>query len=133
MSFLDSSMFQNTYEPKSLAEGEYQLRILNLEMKDSQKTGGKFIQATFEIVNEPEAKNVYHVMMLPTANDDEKKKNGRTRAIIAFAAAFGVDVTKEGLKPEAMIGNMGWAILREEDDPEYGTKNSVKKFVIPKA
>jgi len=129
---IDPSMFANTYEPESVPEGEYNLRVTNIEEKDSQKTGGKFLQVTMEILDKPKAKNIYHIMMFPTAQDDEKKKNGRLNAIQKFVTAFGADITA-GVDLKSLIGNSGWAILREENDPEYGTKNSVKKFVLPQA
>jgi hypothetical protein len=125
-------MFENTYEPETVKEGEYNLRITDLEVKASQKTGGNFVQVAMEIVGEPKAKNIYHVMMFPTAQDDEKKKNNRLNAIQKFVTAFGETITA-GFNLKSLIGNTGWAILREEEDAEYGMKNTIKKFVLPKA
>lgn len=130
MSFLNLN-FDDTYEYKSLAEGEYQVRVLNAEIKTSQKTGGDFIQVTLEAVGEPEAKNINHVFMLPTANDDKKKANNRLLAIKNFLTAMGIDPGK-GFDVAELQGCSGWAILVEETDPEYGTQNRVRRFITSK-
>lgn len=130
--FLSPDLFAGTYEPESVAGGEYQLRILNLEInKQKKEPFGQFLQATLDIPSEPKSKNIYHVMMFPTAQDDEKKTNNRKRAIQFFFQAFGIDVSR-GVNLAEAVGNMGWALLEEEDDPEYGTRNRVKKFILPK-
>jgi hypothetical protein len=130
MGFLGQDL-DNVFEPKSMKEGEYQLRVLDAQTKTSQKTGGEYISAKLEIVGEPEAKDINHVMMLPTANDDIKQKNKRLSNIINFFKACGLDPAKVDNVQE-LVGNTCWAILGEEVDPEYGTQNRVRKFIAPK-
>ena len=127
MSFLGQD-FDNIFEPKSMKEGEYQLRVLDAQVKSSSKTGGEYIMAKLEIVGEDEAKNINHVMMLPAASDDVKKKNGRLSAIANFVKACGYDPSSLSNVNELM-GATCWAILTEEADPEYGMQNRVRKFV----
>jgi len=86
MSFLGQD-FDNIFEPKSVKEGEYQLRVLDAQSKTSSKTGGDYISVKLEIVGEPEAKDINHVMMMPTPNDDVKKRNSRLSAIANFLKA----------------------------------------------
>lgn len=127
MSFVQMS-FDDVYEPKSLKEGEYHLRILDAKIKNSAKTGGDYLNVRFEVIDEPEAKDVNHVMMFPTQQDDKKRANNRKAAILSFLKAFGLD-TSGAIDPDAFVGATGWAILTEEADPEYGTQNRVRKFV----
>jgi len=127
MSFLDID-FNDTFEPKAVPPGEYNLRVLRAEIKTSKNTGGDYLNLQMEIVNEPEADNIYHIMMLPTSNDDIKKANKRKLALLAFFKAFGVDATS-GMNVDILEGQTGWAILDIEDDPEFGQRNRVKKFV----
>ena len=127
MSFLGID-FDNVFEPKSMPAGEYQLRVLDALIKQSQKTGGDYLSVKLEILGEPEAKDINHVMMLPAANDDIKKKNGRLAALANFFKACGKDPSNIGNIQE-VIGDTCWAILVEESDPEYGTQNRVRKFV----
>ncbi len=127
MSFLGQD-FENVFEPKSVKEGEYQLRVVDAQTKTSAKTGGEYISAKLEIVGEPEAKDINHVMMLPTANDDIKQKNKRLSAISNFLKACGLDPATTNNVNE-VVGCNCWAILVEEADPEYGMQNRVRKFV----
>ena len=128
MSFLGQD-FDNVFEPKSVKEGEYQLKVLDAQVKTSQKTNGEYISAKLEIVGEPEAKDINHVMMLPTPNDDIKQKNKRLAAIQNFLRSCGFDPSSVSNVNE-LIGATCWAILTEEQDPEYGTQNRVRKFVV---
>ncbi len=128
MSFLGQD-FDNVFEPKSVKEGEYQLRILDAQVKQSQKTGGEYVSAKLEILGEPEAKDINHVMMLPTPNDDLKQKNKRLSAIQNFLKSCGYDPSSVSNVQE-LIGATCWAILVEEADPEYGMQNRVRKFVV---
>lgn len=130
MSFLGQD-FDNIFEPKSVKEGEYQLRVLDAQSKTSSKTGGDYISTKLEIVGEPEAKDINHVMMMPTSNDDVKKRNSRLSAIANFLKACGLDPATTSNVNE-VIGCSCWAILAEEADPEYGMQNRVKRFVVGK-
>lgn len=127
MSFLGQN-FDEVFEPKSVKEGEYQLRVLDAQTKTSTKTGGEYISAKLEIVGEPEAKDINHVMMMPTQNDDLKQRNKRLSAIVNFLKACGLDPASTNNIQE-LIGCTCWAILTEEADPEYGMQNRIRKFV----
>lgn len=130
MSFLDLD-FDSVFEPTSLKEGEYQLRVLEASIKTSQKGKGDYVSARLEVMNEPTAKTINHVMMLPGVNDDIKQKNKRLFAIQTFVKACGFD-PKSNFNVEQLTGSTCWTILVEEADPEYGSQNRVRKFVVPK-
>jgi len=130
MSFLGLD-FDNVFEPKSAKEGEYQVRVLDANIKDSQKTGGQYIALKLEVLGDPEIKDINHVMMIPTAKDDVKQKNKRLSAIQAALKAFGSDPATLGNVQE-LIGATSWAILVEEADPEYGMQNRIRRFVTGK-
>lgn len=128
--FLDLN-FDEVFEPTSKKEGEYQLRVLDCQVKESSKGKGSFLSAKFEIVGEPTAKDISHVMMLPKAEDDVKQRNKRLFAIQSFIKACGMDPAAS-FQPEELAGHTCWAILTEEQDPEYGTQNRVRRFSVPK-
>ena len=123
--------FNDVYEPVSLKEGEYHLRILDAKIKSSQKTGGDYLNVRLEVMDEPHAKDINHVMMFPTSADDVKRANNRKAAILSFLKAFGLS-TAGTIEPDDYIGASGWAILTEEADPEYGMQNRIRKFIQPK-
>jgi hypothetical protein len=130
MSFLGQD-YDQIFEPKSVKADEYQLRVLDAQVKTSAKTGGEYLSAKLEIIGEPEAKDINHVMMLPTSNDDIKQKNKRLFAIQSFVKACGQDPANIS-NVQDLIGSTCWAILVEEADPEYGNQNRVRKFVVGK-
>lgn len=117
-------------EQHAVAAGEYQLILVSCEIKDQkpEKGTGKFIQASFEIADDPDAKIINHVMMLPASSDPERKKNNRLRAIGDFFKTFDIP-SKGAVNLTAFEGNNGWAILSVEDGGEYGEQNRVKRFI----
>jgi hypothetical protein len=123
--------FDNVFEPTSKPAGEYQLRVLDASVKESTKGKGNYISAKLEILNEPTAKDINHVMMIPTANDDMKQANKRLFAIQSFIKACGADPSALQNISE-LTGGTVWAILIEEADPEYGMQNRIRKFVVGK-
>lgn len=133
MGFLGQN-FDNVVEPKSVEPGEYQLRVLAAEIKESEKTGGPFIQLRCEILDSPAGaatKDVTHVMMLPAPADDAKKRNQRLFNVQNFLKAC--DKAPDQVENvEELIGDTFWAILTEEEDKEYGTSNRVRKVIAPK-
>ena len=130
MSILDYNL-DNVQELATVPEGEYQVRGAGAECKTSAKTGGEYLSIRLECSDEPDAKNITLVMMLPTDSDDEKARNGRLRRLKSFYEAFDIDYTK-GVDTDDLVGCSGWAILTEEDDPEYGRQNRVKRFIVGK-
>lgn len=126
MAFLD---FDGVYTPETVIEGEYRLRVLEAEIKTQkpEKGSGTYLQLKLEIPDNSKAKDITHVMMLPTDQDDMKKKNNRLSAIQNFLIACGyenVDNVNE------LVGATPWAILTEEESEGFGKQNRVKKFVI---
>lgn len=113
--------------------GEYQLCLVNAEVKNQkpEKGDGKFIQASLEVVGYPNSKLINHVMMLPSQNDEDRKKNARLRNIGDFYKAFGIPTVGK-VNLASYFGNFGYGILTVEDGNEYGEQNRVKRFVTGK-
>jgi len=128
MSFLGLD-YENTYQPTTKQPGEYKLRILSAELKKSSNTGNDYLALRFEVADDPVAKDIYHVMMLPAPDDTPKKRNSRTMAIKTLCASCGVDPSVV-TDPNELVGLECWAILVEEADPEYGTQNRIRSFAI---
>lgn len=115
-------------EIKTLSEGEYTLRLLNAEVKTSQK-GNAYLNLHFDVPSEPSAQDIYHIMMLPTgAEGDEKNDNRKKVNIKRWKQAF--DIVGEEIDLEAIVGYEGVALLKEEEDEEFGIRNIVKKFMV---
>ena len=127
MSLLDFNL-ENVTELSTVPEGEYAIRVVNCELKTSQKTGGNYLNVRLELADEADSKNITHIIMLPADGDDDKRRNNRLRAVKMFYEAFDVDYTK-GVETEDLVGLTGWAIVVEEESDEYGTQNRVRRFV----
>lgn len=125
-SMLDLS-FDNVVEYEARPEGEYEVRIEDIEQKTGDK--GTYIRATLMIVGDDFAKTISHVMMLPGQADDARKRNNRLLAIQRFYAAFGVDYKNGPVNISDLPGLTAWAILGLESSDQYGDQNRVKRWV----
>ena len=135
MSFLDLNL-NDVPDLKALEDGEYELRLTDVELRTvnnsaSTYNGAQFLLLKFDVPSEPDSKGVTHTLFLPREVDDDKQKNARLRQLKAFCDAFDVDYTK-GIDIDEMkaSGATGWALLKMEEDPEYGEQNRIRRFVV---
>lgn len=117
--------FEDTYEPVAIPEGEYMVRVINAEVKSGQK--GPFLILRLDVPEEPKAKDMTHVLMLPTENDDAKQANRRKLAIKRLLEATGIGLG--GFSPEQLVGSTFYAYLVEEESEEYGTQNRIRRIL----
>ncbi len=119
-------------EMHSVPKGEYQLQLLEAGVQNQkpEKGTGRFIIARFDVATDPSAKTITHVMMLPDGNQKEKTNNLRKLGIKEFYETFNIPLTGE-VDFEDYVGNVGWALLKEEETEEYGMQNRINRF-IPK-
>jgi hypothetical protein len=114
---------------------EYRLKVASAEIKESrgEKTAGqKMLALRFDIVDEPDTSPVFDYMMLKSANEDEERNNQRLRRVKEFIQALGWDPA-QGFNIEELVGEECFAILSEEDDPNYGKQNRIQRFSAPQA
>lgn len=130
--FIDLGDLSDVPEQIAVASGEYQLRGISLELRKQkpEKGTGSFLMALMEIPSEPNSKLISHVMMIPDDSNQERTKNARLRAIRDFRVAFGLGISGP-LNFRDFEGALGWAVLVEEEDPQYGVQNRVRKFTAP--
>jgi hypothetical protein len=114
---------------KAVEPGEYRVRIESVEIKTSQK-GNEYISVRMTLPDEKTADDVYHMLMLPSAEDDEKTSNKRLSRLKKFCEWLDVPL-KGKLNTEDWQGREGWVHLTTEDDPEYGERNRVQKLGRP--
>lgn len=127
MSFLEMAL-NDVPELDAMPEGEYQLRILGAEVKTSQKTGGNYLGIRLEVVDET-AKDINHVIMLPTSNQTEKETIVAKNRLKYFYDAFGIDYSGGSVNLESVVGLTGFALLTVEESDQYGRQNRVKQFI----
>ncbi len=130
-SLIESLDLDNVPDQAPVAPGEYEMKILSCEVKESEnKPGTHNIVAVMQILGHPEALNVFRYLSLPNQADTEEKRVNKRRFIKNFCQCFGVAQSELGT--EACKGKTGWVTLdiREYDGRE---SNDVKKFIIPAA
>lgn len=131
MSFVEQIDFTGVFEPEVVPPGEYQVRVVSLERKVTESSGNAYLNVRLEIPSEPKSKDIYEMLNLPMPKDDLKTANLKKAQLLGFLKAIGYNPA-EPIDPERVRGCMGWAILKEENDNQYGKRNRVKQWVAPK-
>lgn len=130
MSFILDENTENVPELKTLPSGsEVEIRILKVEMKNAKSSGAPMLAIQFDIPEEPTSKDIFHNIMLPQPQDDEKKRVGKLNRLKEFKACFGLSQSGP-LSSDDLEGVRGWAILEEEEGQNGDLQNRVKKFVV---
>lgn len=129
MSIFDVGDLDSAQPIVAAKPGEYQLRIISAEGKDSSK-GKPMISLRLEIItpdtngNAPSVllDDLYHYLSAPDRTADPKTFAKQQQAIKDFCIAFNI-TTKGGLNTDNMLGATGWATLSNE---EYEGRSSAK-------
>lgn len=112
--------------------GEYEMKVLSATHKISSTSGKPMVEVVLGVSEEPNARSVYTYLSLPAEKDDTKAINGKLRRLRSFYDCFAVDYEGGSVELDNLIGETGFCILSEEDDPEYGASNSVRRFLARK-
>lgn len=104
---------------------EAQLRIVSAELKETEKA--RFIQVRLEVMGDPLHKDITHPLFLPKPDMDERRINNTKYAMKLFGEAFDINFSLPQ-NFEDWRGLTAWAILKEEDNDEYGMQNRVRKW-----
>jgi hypothetical protein len=119
-------------DAKVLPKGsEVKVRIIAVRTGVSNKNEARWYQPVFDVPADP---------MVTEFNDfiwdladgrklDEKQRVRNMNRFKNFAASVGLDYSKP-FDWEQLVGMEGWVITGYKDDPEYGPKNTVSKYVI---
>lgn len=127
MGILDQLDLESVPEVQAVAEGEYEVRIMDAGDYVSKASGQNMIKVVLEIVGEPDSDPIYHYITLPQFDDDERKKNNKLRRIKVFLEAFQLDQHSEY---SDWIGQVGWALIGAETDEQSGEpRNNIKRFI----
>jgi len=125
MSLLDYNM-ENIPEEHSVPAGEYPVKLVKVSQKTS-KSGNPMLEVILNIMEDADARNVFHYITLPTEGDEEGVRNQKLRRLKEFLTAFDID-TSGPVDTDELGGETGFAILKEEESEEFGTRNTVARF-----
>lgn len=88
MGFIKEDL-SDTREPKPAPDGEYDLKIIKAEEKESKK-GRDMVQLLIGFDDGTDAPPFNHFLMNPTADDDDSQRKLRLLELKRFLAAFNV-------------------------------------------
>ncbi len=130
-SFLDLN-FDGVYTPELFdADKEVLLRVsrASLKAKKGDKEGYN-IEVVFEDPTNPRTVDVYHYVSVPPESlkaENPKSYNAQMVRLQEFCQAM--DIGARFDVEQALPGKEVWAVLRVEDDPQFGKRNSIKRFI----
>jgi hypothetical protein len=107
---------------------EVKLRLTALSMQVGKASGNPFLLAMLEVVGEPDARDIRHMMMWPREEMEPKQSANAKRRIKYFGQAFGIPLSGK-VEFDKYLGREAVAILGVDPDEGYGESNRVKRWV----
>lgn len=132
MTFINTNLGDDVQEADIAPEGEYTLRIVKAEAKES-KIGNPMIETMITIEGGENYAPINHYLNLPYEgnqwNDLFSLSNKR------FLVAFGIAFNDDGFDVEDFAGSVGtMKVVQEQGEGEYAdrTNNAIKPPSLPK-
>ena len=120
-------------EPITLPKGsEVKARIISVRSGISDKNGATWYQPVFDVPKQPLVKefNAFFWDLADRSKLEERQAMSALRDFKNFAQAFGIDYSKPFSWEDDLIGKEGWVILGSKNSDEYGTQNTVQKYLM---
>ena len=128
MSFIDMPGLDDAKEAVAVAEGAYDLCIIDAQI--TEKEGKRSIRTIIEIEGEPDAGNLFHYIGLP--HEDDKPEDRKTKNLFArrFFNQFDINVDG-GVELEQFVGSRATAAKVVQDEWEGALRNNLKCDPLP--
>jgi len=131
--FIDTSGWGDSFEPEHLADGEeVEVQVVDAGTQMKKSGEGQVLALRLNVVGKERVDDIYHYASIPDNRmkaDEVMKWNRAVKALEAMALAFDVS-TEGGLNLNDLQGASGWIVVRLEEDPVYGQRNSVRSFTV---
>jgi len=122
---------EDVHEPELAPDGEYDIRLISVELKTSEKSGREYINALMAIEGE-NAPLVAHMIVLPDGEKpdmDERRKLDIKRFCTAFNLPLTLNFSEDG-KMTGVKNLVARALVGTEQGTEgYDDRNRVKRWV----
>lgn len=124
-------------EPCILPRGtEVKARIIRVDTGQSDKWEmARWYNVTFDVPDQPEViefKDFFWDLAESKGKISEKQYQRTLYRFRTFAKAFDIDYSKPLDWTQHLDGKEGFVILGIKSDPEWGDKNSINKYTVPK-
>jgi hypothetical protein len=126
MSFMEVSGLGDDYEDKPVPEGEYTVRVDNIEEKTAKDGESPQVMCMLKVEDSdyPDSATIFHYLTFPGPNDDDEKRRTKMRMNTRFLKAFRVPFEKKGFNAEDITGCTATVFLKQEEY-EGAIKNSL--------
>jgi hypothetical protein len=116
---------------QTIPDGEYQVQCKHADEKLS-KAGNTYIQLLLEPVDHPDAEPIFENLTLPSDSDEPRTASFKARRLKSALEAFGlptnVTPTQVVQQKDDFVGQSAWVFVKTNTDPEYGTRNEIKRY-----
>lgn len=118
--------FDDVYDFETVPDSEeVQLRVTSAEIYRKEGGTRANLHLVFEVLDNPKASDIHLYMGIPNRDEDAKTANRLKLRLKAFYDAAEAD--PRGAVGE-LVGSTLWVIVGEEEDPQYGKRNFIRKF-----
>lgn len=133
MSFLDLNV-SDTFEPKVYeADKEVRLRVTAAKLGSKKDdSSAQRIEVTLADPSDDTVKDIFLYLSVPKPDTDRKKANDMKIRIRDFYIWCGLDPSSMINIDTDLMGCEGWAIVGLDDSAEFGKRNTLKRFVLPR-
>ena len=130
-SMLDLS-FDDVYEPQTHPDGTEVSTIIERADLEQSKKGRPQVHVVIRDAENQKIEDIHQYISLPQLGDDPKAANAMLNRLRVFYQCYGVDYTSGVDVKTELPGQTGDIVVNEETDPIYGTRNSVRTFIVPR-
>lgn len=119
MSFITVGLGEGVKEPEALPEAKYALQIADVQT-GAAKSGAPMFTLIINFLEFPDAPSIWHYVVLPKEDDDEKAVSFKLLNLKRFLTVVGIPFSDEGFNDEDLMGAMfDCDVGVGEPTPEY--------------
>jgi hypothetical protein len=120
MSFIEIDGLGDDYEDKPVPEGEYLLRVTNIQERTAKdgKSPQIMVMLKVEDSDYPDSATIFNYLTFPNEEDDAEKRRTKMRMNTRFLKAFRVPFEKKGFNAEDIVGCEATLLVTQSEFPE---------------
>jgi hypothetical protein len=126
MSFIEVQGLGDDYEDKPVPEGEYTVRVNNIEERTAKDGVSPQIMVMCNVEDNdyPNSATIFYYLTFPSDQDDDEKRRTKMRMNTRFLTKFNVPFEKKGFNAEDIVGCSATCLLKQEEY-EGAIKNAI--------
>lgn len=125
MAFINAQLDQSVKEPEAAPEGEYDLRIIKANRKES-KSGNMMTEVVISVEDEKGVAPIYHYLIDVTKDTPAQQADMRRLELKRFMQVFGIKHADDGYDDEDLPGATGRCMLTQEEGDDGIVRNRLR-------